>query len=84
MRAEYQTLDRLIILSEGGVLMPADEAALIERGPAFVQRTEIGYVVIDTEFISSRTRALVVQALKLREVSRDARLVLYVPETATP
>jgi hypothetical protein len=84
MRAEYQTLDRLITISEGRTLTPADEAALIERGPAFVSRTDIGYVVIDQRFISPETSALVVDAMNLRLISRDAHLALYVPDRATP
>ena len=83
MRAEYQTLDRLITLSEGRSLSPDDQAALIERGPGFVARTDIGYVVIDERFIPPQTSALVIEALHLRLISRDAHLALYVPERAT-
>jgi hypothetical protein len=79
MRAEFQTLDRLITLSEGRPLSSADQAALLERGPGFVNRTEIGYVVIDERFISEETSRLITRAMNLREIARDAHLVLYVP-----
>jgi hypothetical protein len=79
MRAEFQTLDRLITLSEGRTLSPVDQALLIERGLNFVSRTAIGYVVIDERFISPEMSALVIRALGLRELARDAPLVLYAP-----
>jgi hypothetical protein len=80
MRAEYQTLDRLITLSEGRQLSADDRAGLIERGPGFVSRTDVGYVLIDERFISPASSALLIDALKLRELSRDAHLALYIPE----
>ena len=51
MRADNPTLGRLITISEGRTLSPEDEAALIERGPIFVGKALLGYVVIDERFI---------------------------------
>src|SRR5262245_260796 len=47
MRAEYLTLDRLIALSEGRAPTPEDESLLMDRGPGFVERTALSYVVVD-------------------------------------
>jgi hypothetical protein len=79
MRAEFQTLDWLITMSEGRSLSPADQEAIVARGPSFVSRTDIGYVVIDERFIAPEMSALVIRALGLRELARDAPLVLYAP-----
>jgi hypothetical protein len=79
MRAEYLTLDRLITLSEGRLPTADDESLLIARGPGFVQRTMLGYVVIDESSFPPSSAALVERALRLREVARDGVLVLYVP-----
>ena len=49
------------------------------RGPGFVERTALGYVVIDESSFRPESSALVRRALRLREVARDGALVLYVP-----
>jgi hypothetical protein len=79
MRADNPTLGRLITISEGRTLSPEDEAALIERGPLFVGKASLGYVVIDERFIKADTSALVIRAMQLKEIARDAHLVLYTP-----
>jgi hypothetical protein len=79
MRADNPTLGRLITISEGRRLSAEDEAALLERGPIFVGRTSVGYVVIDERLIDAEMVALVVRAMRLREIARDAHKVLYVP-----
>lgn len=81
MRADNPTLNRLITISEGRVLSADDEAALLARGPIFVNRVSLGYVVIDERFISAETSALVIRAMHLREIARDAHLVLYAPDS---
>ena len=79
MRTEFLTLDRLITLSEGQAPTPDDESLLMARGPGFVQRTALGYIVIDELTFRPESAALVQRALRLREVARDGALVLYVP-----
>ena len=74
MREDKPTLGRLITISEGRALSPEDEAALIERGPVFVDRAALGYVVIDERFIKPDTGALVVRAMHLQEIARDEEL----------
>ncbi|MGH9383161.1 MAG: hypothetical protein ACRD2N_02560 [Vicinamibacterales bacterium] len=80
MRADNPTLGRLITISEGRALSAEDEAALLERGPIFVNRASLGYVVVDERFIKPETSALVARAMRLREIARDSHLVLYVPQ----
>ena len=79
MRQEHPTLDRLIALSEGRLPTPEDQEILLDRGPTFVENTQVGYVVINDDAIRPETSALVQRALGLREIARDGPLHLYVP-----
>lgn len=79
MRSEHPTIDRLIALSEGGVPSSEDDAVLTLRGRLFVERSSLGYVVIDHGRVAPETTALMHRAWQLREVARDGDLVLYVP-----
>lgn len=80
MRKEYPTLDALIKLSENTPLDPSVPAILNERGDRLVTQANLGYVVIDERFIPPDRARMVIEALKLREVQRDAHLALYVPQ----
>ena len=79
MRREYPTLDALITLSEKAPIGPEVKRVLDERGDRIVTQGNLGYVVIDSRFIPPDRAQLVIDALKLREVQRDAHLTLYVP-----
>jgi hypothetical protein len=79
---EEPMLDALVTLSEGGSLDPGRERALIERGPDFMRRAQIGFVVIDGMRASPQLRAFAVQALNLRRVDGEGVLDLYVPSAA--
>src|SRR5687768_16701062 len=78
MRESYPTLEALIKLSEEKPLDPSVRAVLDERGDRLVKQGNIGYVVIDERFIAPDRSLMVIEAFKLREVQRDAHLVLYV------
>ena len=80
MRENYPTLDALIKLSEKAPLDASVKQVLDERGDRLVQQANLGYVVIDERFISPDRAAMVIAALKLREVQRDAHLTLYIPQ----
>jgi len=80
MRATYPTLDALIKLSEKPPLDPSVKAVLDERGDRLVKQANLGYVVIDERFIPPDRARMVIEALKLREVQRDAHLALYMPD----
>jgi hypothetical protein len=84
MRQDYPTLDALITLSEKAPLGPAVAARLRERGDRLVSQGNVGYVVIDSRFITADRAQLVIDALKLIEVQRDQYLTLYVPANNRP
>ena len=72
-------LDALITLSEGGTLERARESALMERGPDFVRRGRIGYVVIDNDRTPPPLRDFAVRALRLQHVAAEDSYDLFVP-----
>ena len=72
-------LDALITLSEGGTLDAAREAALVERGPEFIRRGRIGYVVIDNDRTPPALREFAVRALRLQHVAAEDSYDLFVP-----
>ena len=76
-------LDALITLSEGGALDPAREAALVERGPEFIRRGRIGYVVIDNDRTPPPLRDFAVRALRLQHVAAEDSYDLFVPRSIT-
>lgn len=73
------TLDALIVLSEGGRLAPDREARLYDTGPAFVRRARLGFVVIDRADVDDAFAALVVRAFRLEFVEREGLFELYRP-----
>ena len=73
------TLDALIVLSEGGRLDPDREARLYETGPAFVQRGRLGFVVIDRAYVPDAFAELVIRAFHLELVEREGLFELYRP-----
>ncbi len=77
MKIEFPTLAVLMKLSEPEALNADDLALLQENGRQFVQRSDLGYVVLDERFISQDLAAPVIAGFGLREIQRDAHLVLY-------
>ena len=73
------TLDALITLSEGGTLSPEHEAVIRARGPRFLARSNLGYVVIDHTRSPPALIAFVTTAWKLEAIARDGPIVLYRP-----
>jgi hypothetical protein len=84
MRHEFPTLEALIKLSEKAPIAPDVEATLRQRGPTLARRVNLGFVVIDSRFISRERADLVVTTLRLREVERDRHLTLYEPIVDEP
>lgn len=79
MRQKYPTLEALIKLSEKTPLDPDVKATLDQRGDRLIREGNVGYVVIDSRFISADRAQLVIDAFRLREVQRDQYLTLYAP-----
>ena len=73
------TLDALLRLSEGQTLT-ADHAATIKaRGPNFIRRANVGYVVINHVRAPGTLIDFVIDAWGLEEVEREWPKVLYRP-----
>jgi hypothetical protein len=76
-----RTLDALITLSEGRKL-PSDQAGEIEkRAAAFVERAQVGYVVIDRTRAPAELVRFAVRAFRLELLDRHGSLELYRPGT---
>jgi hypothetical protein len=73
------TLDAIMMMSEGRELAPAHAAWIRARGRGFIERANIGYVVVDESRSPQSLTEFVVDAWRLTEVARDAGLVLYRP-----
>jgi len=78
MRSNAMT-DALIVLSEGGDIPEETKARLIDLGPAWTERSNIGFVVIDRLRTSDALRAFAVGALRLEHVATEGDLELYRP-----
>jgi hypothetical protein len=84
MRSENPTLAILMKMSERQPLSGDDRSILLARGPRFVNRTRLGYVVIDRRFIPEDSAQLAIEAWDLEEVQRDQHLTLYQPRNIVP
>jgi hypothetical protein len=73
------TLDALVIMSEGRHLAPPHAAWIRSRGPGFIRRTNIGYVVIDHARTPPHLTDFVIDAWTLTEEARAGSKVLYRP-----
>jgi hypothetical protein len=76
-------MDALIWLGEGRALDPSRWAALVDSGPAFVERAKIAYVVIDRERTSKANREFAILAFRLQFVEADGPFELYRPAVAS-
>lgn len=67
----------LALLSEGRELTYAQEVALLDGGPGFVRRWNIGFVVVDQGRTPDEYRGLVIKAFRLNHVESEGPLALY-------
>jgi hypothetical protein len=77
-------VDALIWLSEGRPLDSSRRRTLIESGSAFIDRAQLGFVVIDTLRTPETLRTFAVQAFDLQFVDRDDAFELYRPGGGAP
>jgi hypothetical protein len=75
-------LDALIWLSEGRELDSSRWRSLVEAGPAFVERANVGFVVIDRARTTRAMREFAIRAFNLQFIQLDGDLELHVPGTA--
>jgi hypothetical protein len=73
------TVRRLIRLSEGEHVPREKLEEMKRRAPGFVERTHLGYVVIDTGRVSAAVREFAIEAYGLVKVGTSDALELFVP-----
>jgi hypothetical protein len=77
------TLDALVVMSEGGRLAAPHAAWIRSRGPGFVERSNLGYVVVDETRTPRSLVHFVIDAWQLEEIGKDGALTLYRPRSRT-
>jgi hypothetical protein len=78
------TLNALMMMSEGQELSAPHAAWIRSRGPGFITRANIEYVVVDEARAPPYLVRFVTDAWNLEEVARDAGMTLYVPREVAP
>jgi hypothetical protein len=73
------TLAALITLSEGRPISPEHAERVRQRARGFLQRANVGYVVINYVRAPDALADLVIDAWKLEEIERNGARVLYRP-----
>jgi hypothetical protein len=77
-------VDALIWLSEGRSIDASRQQSLIEAGPSFIQRANVGFVVVDGDRTPDALREFAVQAFGLQLVDREDVFELYAPVPPPP
>ena len=77
------TVRQLIRLSEGQRLSPRDLEEVKRRAPGFVDRTRLGYVVIDVGRTPPALRDFAIDAYGLVKLSESDGRELYAPTVGT-
>jgi hypothetical protein len=75
--------DALIWLSEGRELDVSRWRSLVEAGPAFVERANVGFVVIDRRRTTRAMREFANSAFELQLIEADGDFELYAPRLST-
>jgi hypothetical protein len=75
--------DALAALSENRRLTAMQEAALVRGGPAFIRASNVGFVVIDRDRVSSDFQSLAIKAFRLRHVETNGELSLYATDATS-
>jgi hypothetical protein len=77
MRRDFPMINALVALSERQPLTLDEYNAAVARGPEFVRKTELGWVVIDRDVTPARLEEFAHAAFGLEFVSREGSLTLY-------
>jgi hypothetical protein len=75
-------LAALMTLSEGGTIAEGEDERLAGIAPSFVERSRLGYVVIDRGRASDTLAAFAVRVLSLEKIGQDGPYELYRPRSA--
>ena len=76
-------LDALLWLSEGRELDASRWRSLAESGPGFIERANIGFVVIDRSRTTRAMREFANTAFELQLIDADGEFELYAPRLST-
>jgi hypothetical protein len=76
---QFPLVEAFAALSEGKTLPPERLAALRSRGPGFVRRAGIGYIVIDRSRASSDLIQFAITTLNLEKIQDGSPFELYRP-----
>jgi hypothetical protein len=79
MIERFPPLASIVRMSDGESLSEAEAARFIAEGPAFVEATDIGYVVVNEAVVTAQLRDLAIEAFRLEAVASDHALTLYRP-----
>jgi hypothetical protein len=82
MRRAFPAVNGLMTLSEGGTL-PVRQADGVPESRDFVERANVGWIVIDYSTAPPALVEAVFRDLRLQEVARDGPYVLYRPGAGT-
>jgi hypothetical protein len=83
----FPVISLLLQLSEGRRVNDADIARVRDTAPAFIKRSRLGYVVIETRAASPELRAVAIDILDLEKIAESDGRELYRPrgtEISTP
>jgi len=80
----YPMLDALIRLSEGKPLDPGNDELVAADAPRFLDRANVGYVVIDHTRATPALVDFAIRTLQLDELESDGPFVLYSPALLRP
>jgi hypothetical protein len=76
---QHVTIRSLIRLSVGQAVDPADADELKRRAPTFLQRAQVGYVVMHTRRVKPALRRFAIETFRLEKVGESDGHELYVP-----
>ena len=76
----HPMMHALLELSEGDRLRPAEAARARREAEAFLRRTDLGYVVLETRRVSADLRRFAIDTLGLVRIDERDGFELYVPQ----
>jgi hypothetical protein len=79
---KFPVMDALIAVSAGESLTPQQRRRAFAYRTRFLQRSRVGYVVIDNSRTSERLRRFAIRLLALEKVGQDGSYELYVSDGA--
>lgn len=82
MRREFPVLAVLMKASQAQALDDADLTTLRAHGSRFIERADVGYVVVDRRFLRPESVEQIRAALGLWQLQQEGTLALYSPQSS--